>query len=232
MNLKISEKNDQIEKLIKRVTTLHALNNEFAIEHEKLQNELEAVQQRCDQYDRERDKGCESCREYAKQTEEEQIEIDRLTHENAHLISDINMMKMLIYRLNLQLERCQEMCRKHDADSKTVPTSDRINRLPDGLCSGARSLNDLNSENIEQIEWRSVHSNALAPLLTAYDETIKDKNNLLTQYESELSRVTGRIKDILNENEQLYTEIDRLKRQNATENSDRTRLQAQVDVCR
>lgn len=209
-----------------RVTTLHSLNNEFAVEHKRLESDLQATEQRCNDYERERQKGCGSCRTLTTQNDENQLEIDRLSNENGQLASDINMMKVLIYRLNVQLENYQEMLRKHDADGKHIHG---CNRAHDTATAAATTIN---YENIACIDWGSVHSHVLAPLLNAYQETIKEKTNLVKQYETELNQTTGRIKDILAENEELYAQVENMKQCNDTWNAEKVRLQAQLDVCR
>lgn len=209
------------------MTTLHCLNNEFAAEHEKLQNELQTVQRRCADYEQERQKGCESCRTLAKQNQENQLDINRLSNENGQLNSDMSMMKVLIYRLNVQLENYQEMLRKQDIDGKNAYGS---NRKVDGTSAAAAATIDF--ENIESIDWGCVHSHVLAPLLNAYQESIKEKSNLVKQYEVELNQTTGRIKDIIAENEELYANIENIKQLNDNWQAEKVRLQAQVDVCR
>lgn len=200
------------------MTTLHSLNNEFAVEHEALENELQEAQQRCIDYENEREKGCDSCRSLTKQNKENQLDIERLSNENEQLINDINMMKVLIYRLNVQLENYQEMLRKHDGK----PIRQRE----------STSIATINYENVENIDWGCVQTNVLAPLLNAYQETIREKTNLIKQCEMELNQITGRIKDILAENEELYTQIDNLKDCNDTWNVEKVRLTAQFDACR
>lgn len=205
------------------MTTLHSLNNEFAVEHEKLENELQEAQERCMTYEREREAGCDSCRVLAKQNKENQLDIDRLANENEQLHGDIGMMKVLIYRLNVQLENYQEILRKQDADGGEPPSRHR---------NDSASTMAINYENITSIDWGCVQSHVLAPLLNAYQETIKEKTNLVKQYEHELNQMTGRIKDILAENEQLHAEIDRLNECNDTWTAEKVRLDAQLDVCR
>lgn len=207
------------------MTTLHSLNSEFAIEHEHLENELQTLEQRCIEYERERQKSCDSCRSLAEQNTEHRSEIDRLSHENDQLVSDINMMKVLIYRLNVQLEHHQEIIRKQDGDGKYS--------IERAYCHGSvPAPSPMTLNNIDAIDWGTVHSHVLAPLMNAYQETIKEKINLIKQYESELNVVTGRIKDVLTENEELHAQIENLKQLNDTWNSEKVRLQAQVDVCR
>lgn len=208
------------------MTTLHALNNQFALEHDKLQKQLLDLQTQCDRYESEVQKGCDSCRTYARNEESCVAERDTLTTENRQLRDDIKMMKTLIYRLNVQLERYQEMLRK--------PVEG--NPLMTDCSPEAQAIGNDNPIYVapvnEHIHWGSVDSNALAPLLNAYQETINDKTELIQQYQNELNVTTGRIKDILMENERLHTEMDNMKRSNDTWLSDKTRLQAQLDICR
>lgn len=204
------------------------MNNEFAIEHERLENELQTVQKRCMEYERDRQDGCESCRSLTKQNTEYCSQIDQITNENKQLANDINMMKVLIYRLNVQLENSQEMLRKQDGD---VKLSHGRNRCHETATMSATTT-PITLDNIDAIDWGSVHSHVLAPLLNAYQDTIKEKTHLIKQYESELNLITGQIKDILTENEELHAQIDTIKQLNDSWNADKVRLQAQLDVCR
>lgn len=208
----MAEKNEQIDKLIKRVTILHSLNNEFAAEHEKLQNDFHQLQQRCDDYEKDRKNGCDSCRKLSTENDQYQIEIKRLSQDTDQLISDINMMKILIYRLNVQLENYQEIIRKRDGDDKTITS--------------------IHNENVQDIVWGNVNFNVLAPLLNAYQESIKEKTNLVKQYEHEINRVTGHLKDIMAENEQFAEDIEQFKQKSEIWTAEKIRLQAQLDVCR
>lgn len=235
--IQISEKNEQIEQLIKRVTTLQTLNNEFAIEHKRLEHEMNVAQQRCDDYEHDREMGCDSCRMLTKQNADYQLEIDGLASENQQLVNDVGMMKVLIYRLNVQLENYQEMLRKLNRDAKISSNHrDNVGNLATvttmAMTTAAATTAQTNFENIESIDWGCVQSHVLAPLLNAYQETIKEKNGLVKQYEFELNQMTGRIKDILSENETLYQQIDDIKQANDAWQAEKVRLQAQLDVCR
>ena len=209
------EKNEQIEKLIKRLAMVHNLNNQFAMEHEKLQKQMVSVQQKCDQLER--------------QYEDAQKEKERLCGENKQLLDDVKMMKTLIYRLNVQLEQYQEKIRKQHKDDTGRYSEQAIYANPEEIrfATPASALN-----LAEDINWGSVKSHTLAPLLNAYQETINEKTTLIDQYETELNRMSGNVKDVLAENERLHSEMDELKRANETWMSDKTRLQAQLDICR
>lgn len=194
---------------------LHTLNNEFAMEQQRLQN-------KCDNYESEQSKGCNSCASLVIEIEENHLTIAQLSQENEQLISDTNMMKVLIYRLNVQLESYQETLRKKEGETK----DDR------NICFADKNLFTFSNYKIESIDWTGIQSNILAPLLSAYHETIKEKTNLVKQYENEMSHTCGRLKDILTENEKMFAEIENLKQENDSWTAERERLQALLDVCR
>lgn len=197
------------------MTTLHSVNNEFAIEYENLEKELQEAKRRCRSYEQLCEKGCNSCDTLAKKNEEKDKEIERLSTTNEQIISDMNMMKILIFRLNLQLENYQEMLRQQD----------KLTHI--------RKISVKNYENVvDSIDWGCTKAHILAPLLNAYQETIREKNHLVEQYEAELNQETGRIKDILAENEKLYEKIEIMKECNETSNMENVRMQAQLDVFR
>lgn len=201
---------------------LHTLNNEFATEQEELQESLQRLQNKCDKYESDQLKGCDSCKTLIIEIEENHSTISQLSQENEQLINDTNMMKVLIYRLNVQLESYQETLRKKDGDNK----DDR------NICFTDKNLFTFNNYKIESIDWGGIESNILAPLLSAYHETIKEKTNLVKRYENEMSHTSGRLKDILAENEKMFTEIENLKQENDSWTAERERLQALLDVCR
>lgn len=216
----IAEKNDQIEKLINRVTVLHSLNNEFAAEHERLQKEMVEMREKCERIEKVQQTGCESCRLYASTDAQRCAELTKVAANNKQLSDDIKMMKTLIYRLNVQLERYQEMLRKRSRDIGESPIRDSS-----ALASSASRVDEI-------VHWGGIETNALAPLLNAYQETINDKTELIWQQEIELDRIAGRCKDILDENEQLHVEMDAMRRTSKAWTEEQTRLQAQLDVCR
>lgn len=218
--------------MIKRVTTLHALNNQFAIEHEKVQKQLLESQMRCEQYELEMQNGCDSCRTYAKNEVTHATERDSLAKENRQLRDDIKMMKTLIYRLNVQLERYQELLRKKTPELLGSMAAAATAAADLGGAPDNNGIPIHTTSASEHIYWGTVDSNALAPLLNAYQETINDKSELIQQYENELNLITGKIKDILAENEMLHQDMANLKRSNEHWLSDKTRMQAQLDIFR
>lgn len=193
---------------------------------------MNVLKRRCDEYECERELECDSCRLLSKQNADYQLEIDRMASENRQLANDIGMLKVLIYRLNVQLENYQEMLRKHNRDGKTSTHRENILSAPPSTTPTTAAAAQINFENIQSIDWGCVENHALAPLLHAYQDTIKEKNGLVKQCEIELNQMTGRIKDILSENEQLHGQIDEIKVANDAWQADKIRLQAQLEVCR
>lgn len=179
-----------------------------------------AMREKCDRFEEERQTGCESCRTHAVTDAQCRTELAQLAASNKQLTNDIKMMKTLIYRLNVQLERYQEMIRKKCRDNGEPPIRD----------SAALAANAVRME--ETVDWGGIETNVLAPLLNAYQEMINDKTELVWQHEMELNRVAGRFKDILVENEQLHVEMDAMQRARDAWMEEQTRLQAQLDVCR
>lgn len=127
-------------------------------------------------------------------------------------------MKTLVYRLNVQLERHQQLLR--DANS----TDTNVYQIPDFAGDGGTTKVNNN--------WGPVNAHTLGPLMQAYTEIISDKNDLVQQYENELGHITGRLKNIIAENEQLHMQMDEMRQQSDSWTNDKARLQAQLDICR
>ncbi|KAK0178693.1 hypothetical protein PV327_007561 [Microctonus hyperodae] len=127
----------------------------------------------------------------------------KLSTENTQLNEDVSLLKILIYRLNVELERYQDKLRgsnqKHD-DSTTVGDSG------DGV--------DCNMERKRISEsWGRVNVHALGPLLEAFEESIREKDELIKQFRRECDDFGGRCKEIVAENEELRKDIDSYKLQ-------------------
>lgn len=108
------------------------------------------------------------------------------------------------------MERYQETLR-HTNPKHTVPKN-----LQTG--SGDVSTgNDIFTEEHQNhshipVSWGKVNSHTLAPLLNAYEETITEKNEILEQYELELSKFTCKLKEVVGENEALHRRLTEDKR--------------------
>lgn len=155
--------------------------------------------------------------------DEKQRELHELhRNETQQLRDDVKMMKTLVYRLNVQLERHQDLLRNSTAAGTENPIDFSDEVMQQTSTRAARPV----------LDWGRVNAHTLGPLLQAYTEIISDKNDLVQQYEAELGRFTGRLKDVLAENERLHDEMDAMRRQDEMWSGDKTRLQAQLEIYR
>ncbi|XP_053669739.1 protein Cep89 homolog [Anopheles nili] len=204
----LRSKDQQIAKLIDKLTAVFECNNQFAVEHEKLQKDYQRVVQNLRTLETIQPKSCDRCAE-------SETERGAVAKESADLRNDLKMMKILVYRLNVQIERYQDAVRE---GSSSVPKLDFV----DSTYGGTK----------DNLNWGPVNTHTLGPLLNAYEETIAEKADLVQQYESELIGFTGKMKKVLEENEALQKAAEERRTAQAVWVTERTRLQAQVDVLR
>uniref|UniRef100_A0A182MG73 Uncharacterized protein n=1 Tax=Anopheles culicifacies TaxID=139723 RepID=A0A182MG73_9DIPT len=201
-------KDQQIAKLIKKLTAVFECNNQFAVEHEKLQKEYQQAIQNLRTLETIQAKSCDRCASF-------DAERNQLAKENGDLRNDVKMMKILVYRLNVQIERYQDAIR----DGKSsIPKLDFV----DSTYGGVK----------DNLNWGPVDSHTLGPLLNAYEEAIAEKTDLVQQYESELACFTGKLKKVLEENEALQKANEEVRAGQTGWATEKARLQAQVDVLR
>lgn len=137
----LKEKDDQIDQLVERVNELHNHNTRFAEEHERLRN------QRCDQ-----------CQEFSHNLSALQEQNAEHFQENQQLRDDVKMMKTLVYRLNVQLERHQDILRQtmNENEQNYYPIDFTAqNDTPQRTTKAA-------------LDWGTVNAHTLGPLLQVY----------------------------------------------------------------
>ncbi|KAG7213953.1 hypothetical protein KM043_003146 [Ampulex compressa] len=118
---------------------------------------------------------------------------ENLKTRNARLSEDIVLLKNVVYRINSELERCQE---KHR--SKTNIADDEI--FAEGQVNVRVSR-----------AWAGVELHTLAPLLNAYEEHLAEKQDLLRRYQEEFAQFGNKCKRIIEENGELRKETRDLK---------------------
>lgn len=210
IRLQITEKNEQIDQLIERVKTLHLLNSEFADEHKRLQGELSSLQGDYDRLIEKERGGCDSCRAH-----EERIK--RLSGSNEQLDEDVATLKIVIFKLNAQIEHYQEKLRALG---------------PEGSEALRQSLDNPSFELAMNSFWGTVNDHVLAPLLNSYEEIIADKSDLIKDQETEICRISGQLKSIVGENEQLHARLDELSRAHEQSVAEQAKMAAQLEVCK
>lgn len=202
-------KDDQIEKLFKRLTELHNFNNQFAEENQRLQSDVVTLKSNqtslIKTIEQLESKECESCSEAIQ-------ERDQLYEDLKSLENDVSMMKTLVFRLNVQIERYQDKLRNvHKEDD--VDTTTR-------------------AEDIEETTWGTVNTHVLAPLLNAYEEMIHEKDDLVKEHELEMNKFTGKLKEIIEENAKLHKDMQDLRFGKDNWKEEKIKMEAQLEVCR
>ncbi|XP_011193935.1 protein Cep89 homolog [Zeugodacus cucurbitae] len=207
----LQSKDKQMEKLLQRLATLHKFNEQFDVQNKELRLHIHTLEDRLENLQFEV-ANCRHCQELMQQ-------LDRCGTEKQALVSDVSMLKTLVYRLNVQIESYQDRLRlsKDDANNTNNAGADDIPQ---------------HSSSISTWEEGAIRTHTLAPLLQTYDEMIRDKEHLIQQYKQEFDHFTGELKRALEENNRLLQQNESLRKEVSSWREERTRLQAQVDVCR
>ena len=125
---------------------------------------------------------------------------EKYKSENTQLKEDVLLLKNLVYRLNVELERYQDKLRNIGQSVESKNVTNIINGL------------DSDSDNKKASEsWGKVNIHALGPLLDAYQENLEEKQELIKKYEEEIDIFSGKCKEIVSENESLYKEVEELR---------------------
>lgn len=125
---------------------------------------------------------------------------EKIKSDNTQLKNDISLLKNLVYRLNVELERYQDKLRNSSQSIEFKNSSNSILNAD----SEAEIKKAINS-------WGKVNSHALAPLLDAYQENLEEKEQLIQKYEKEIDIFSGKCKEVVRENESLFKEVEELK---------------------
>ena len=128
--------------------------------------------------------------------------IQTLKTEKFQLNKDVLLLKNLVYRLNVEIEKYQD---KLSITSRETDNQAIINVID-------KVEGNLNSKTILKI-WSRVDFHALGPLLDSYEENMNEKDKLMNKYKLVLNNFTTKVMAILSENENLHDEIANSKEQ-------------------
>ncbi|XP_034479403.1 protein Cep89 homolog [Drosophila innubila] len=213
LNGLLQAKEQQLEQLLQRLDTLHKYNERFAKENEQLRLDSEQLEQRLGQAEQQL-VNCPRCQQL------DQKLGDVLEH-NKELANDVDMLKTLVFRLNVQIECYQDQRRTADKDALPISTQNPT------------STSTPNPTPSTLPPWTSrLPTHTLTPLLQAYDESFRDKDALLAQYAADFELFGGELKRALEENTRLLQLQEQLRRDVGGWTEERVRLQAQLGVCR
>lgn len=142
--------------------------------------------------------------------EEDKNKFKFLENSNAEMKNDLKMMKILVFRLNKHIEYYQEILNEKEIKFD-APTS------------------FANEDESSATTW-AIHTNILSPLMDSYEERIKEKNEIIKSYETELSLFTNKIKKVFEENEHLQEQFENLSKNTEVWRTEKQRLTSQCEI--
>ncbi|XP_013161765.1 PREDICTED: centrosomal protein of 112 kDa [Papilio xuthus] len=153
-----------------------------------------------------------------------QIVLNQARELNARLQKDMQALKDVLYRLNVQLARYQEKIRSNVPTLKTDKSTDRYDCIDSiinaSLGQRRESTNteeatkkDYNEETQPRLVDLSglLSAQALAPLFDAYQENLQEKDNLINDYEKQFENMNKKSKEIVIENKNLSDKVTSLE---------------------
>ncbi|XP_060534727.1 protein Cep89 homolog [Cylas formicarius] len=219
----------RILKLKEKVTTLQNINAEIANETHVIRRQYQELLEKCEdaKSGAEVSKACENCQELGKIIDKLSAENEECRLNNKELNEDLNMLKTVVYRLNLQLERYQDKLRLHNLHVDNLRQNLKTSQSREGETVTILSSDHINHRHTP-IAWGNVNRHTLGPLLDAYQDAISEKEEIIQSYETEMSRFTGKLKEIIEENETLYKKLTEDERCSAKLAAQLERLKAEL----
>lgn len=203
----------KITKLREKVSNLRKCNEEINTENIFLRDQSQGLFSAIEdlKLQLELSKRCQSCQEYQLSVENLLSQQNKLKNENKELTEDLNVLKTVVYRLNAQLERYQEKLRKVNIKVSQNIISNQKQSLEDISTVENEDKNFLSEihhgHTHTPISWGKVNVHTLGPLLDAQQDSINEKELLIKNYERELSNFTGKLKEVITENELLHKSL-------------------------
>lgn len=165
---------------------------------EMLKDKLSKLESNCKHLEEERDRYKTELENIACREESELQQAAALKAQNQELSEDVTLLKNLVYRLNVELNRYQQRLHKQGSAGELPPLKNVTSEV---------------QEKEASTSWRNVNKNALGPLLEAYQETIKEKDDLIHSYEQDLNKFVAKCKEVVAENEKLYQDLEEANKQ-------------------
>jgi len=172
----LQAKDQQLEQLVQRLATLHRYNDQFAKENDQLRKDSGQLERRLTEAEQQV-ANCSRCQQLGQR-------LDTVLAQNRTLAGDVDMLKTLVFRLNVQIESYQDQRRLGEG----APT-----------CGGSTKVSSSSAP------YPPLPTHTLGPLLQAYDESLREKDALLAQYNTEFEHFTGELKRALEENTKLVS---------------------------
>nr|XP_037873898.1 protein Cep89 homolog isoform X2 [Bombyx mori] len=159
-----------------------------------------------------------------------QIILNQAREQNSRLQKDMQALKDVLYRLNVQLANYQERLRSSRTDSKTecaYKPSEKYNAFDSLITTslvykGTGAAND--DGHSQKTVFEEQHSagrvtdlsgllsaQALAPLFDAYQDNLQEKDNLIVDYEKQFENMNKKSKLIVDEKKGLSERVKALE---------------------
>ncbi|XP_013138206.1 PREDICTED: centromere-associated protein E [Papilio polytes] len=151
-----------------------------------------------------------------------QIVLNQAKELNSRLQKDMQALKDVLYRLNVQLARYQEKLRSNVPTLQTDKSTDKYDCI-DSLINA--SLGQRRESTTEETAKKDHEGNqarmvdlsgllsaqALAPLFDSYQENLQEKDNLINDYEKQFENMNKKSKEIVNDNKSLSDKVTALE---------------------
>ncbi|XP_075985332.1 centrosomal protein 89kDa [Anticarsia gemmatalis] len=161
-----------------------------------------------------------------------QIIVNQAREHNARLQKDMQALKDVLYRLNVQLSRYQEKLR-NNIQSMAGDKQEQVYKVPDTKYDALDSLlttslgykgpdtvhTDDGQSKPDDLPHTSrtvdlsglLSAQALAPLFDAYQENLQEKDSLILDYEKQFENMNKKSKQIVSENKLLSDRVKALE---------------------
>ncbi|XP_066909483.1 centrosomal protein of 89 kDa isoform X2 [Halyomorpha halys] len=140
-------------------------------------------------------------------------ENDAVRERNRQLSQDIFLMKNILVKLNLELERYQDKLRNYENYQLKTDNSENASK-----------------QSVKKTEWVNGEMTVMAPLLIAYEESLREKEELISDFKVNIERLSGKIKEIVKENSELREKIAESEVQGEVNYSDWMNLKRELII--
>ncbi|CAH2057360.1 unnamed protein product, partial [Iphiclides podalirius] len=153
-----------------------------------------------------------------------QIVLNQAREQNCRLQKDMQALKDVLYRLNVQLSRYQEKLRSNlptlTAEGKAADKLECLDSLINASlghrresASGDGCTSKADGEGQTRVVDLSglLSAQALAPLFDAYQENLQEKDSLIADYERQFENMNKKSKQIIDDNKSLSEKLEALE---------------------
>ncbi|KAJ8710030.1 hypothetical protein PYW07_009396 [Mythimna separata] len=247
--LQLSEKDSQIAKLKEKLKSVLEYNKLFAEDNDQLRSQHETLvkyAEECKKVIKEERERSKTLQEKVQQFElpdrdhesstaiplvevcmscsSRQIILNQAREHNNRLQKDMQALKDVLYRLNVQLSRYQERLRSNtqtmarDKSDAVFKPGDALDSLLTTSLGYKETLNTEDGQSkvgTEETPYTGrtvdlsglLSAQALAPLFDAYQENLQEKDTLILDYEKQFEVINKKSKQIVSENKILTDKV-------------------------